>query len=110
LPPVHKKIIYLDQFVISEFAKLKNPAARGHERVRANPFWQQAYDHLFQLRQLQMICCPDSWSHQEESRISTMNADLKKMYENLSGGITFESFDGIKSMQIGELARSWVEK
>jgi len=39
-----------------------------------------------------------------------MNADLKKMYENLSGGITFESFDGIKSMQIGELARSWVEK
>jgi hypothetical protein len=110
LPPIHKKIIYLDQFVISEFAKLKNPAARGHEKVRANPFWQQAYDLLFQLRQLQMICCPDSWSHQEESRISSINADLKKMYENLSGGITFGSFDGIKSMQIAELARSWVER
>jgi hypothetical protein len=110
LPRVRKKIIYLDQFVVSEFAKLKNPAARGHERVRANPFWQEAYDLLFQLRQLQVICCPDSGSHQEESRISTINADLKKMYENLSGGITFESFDGIKSMQIGELARAWVDK
>jgi hypothetical protein len=110
LPPLRKKIIYLDQFVISEFAKLKNPQARGHEKVRANPFWQEAYDLLFQLRQLQMICCPDSWSHQQESRISTINADLKKMYENLSGGITFESFDGIKSFQIAELARSWVEK
>ena len=110
LPSVRKKIIYLDQFVISECAKLRNPQARGHERVRANPFWQQAYDLLFQLRQLQMICCPDSGSHQEESRISTINADLKKMYEHFSGGITFEPFDGIKSMQIGELARAWVEK
>ncbi len=110
LPPLRKKIIYLDQFVIREFAKLKNPQARGHERVRANPFWQEVYDLLFQLCQLQMICCPDSWSHQQESRISAINADLKKMYENLSGGITFEAFDGIKSLQIAELARSWVEK
>ncbi len=32
-----KKIIYLDQFIISEFAKLKNPASRGHGGVVANP-------------------------------------------------------------------------
>jgi hypothetical protein len=109
LPKVRKKIIYLDQFVISELAKLKNPAARGHERVVANPFWREACDLLFQLCQLQVICCPDSWSHQEESRISTINVDLKKMYERLSGGITFEHFDGIKSKQIGELAKAWAE-
>lgn len=109
LPEVRKKIIYLDQFVISEFAKLKNPTASGHDRVVANPFWQQAHELLFQLRQLQMVCCPDSWSHQQESRISGFNAELKKMYEQLSGGITFEHFDGIKLKQIGELARTWSE-
>jgi hypothetical protein len=56
-----------------------------------------------------MICCPDSGSHEEESRTSPFNAELKKTYEALSGGITFEVFDSIKSMQIGELALAWAE-
>ena len=56
-----------------------------------------------------MICCPDSESHEEESRISQLNAELKKTYEALSGGITFESFESIKSEQIGELALAWSE-
>jgi len=38
----------------------------------------------------QMICCPDSGSHVEESRTSPFNAELKKTYEALSGGITFQ--------------------
>ena len=109
LPELRKKIIYLDQFVISNLMKLENPATKGHTTVAADRFWHELHDLLFQLRNLQMICCPDSGSHEEESRTSAFNAELKKMYEALSGGITFEAFDSIKSKQIGELALAWAE-
>jgi len=109
LPKLRKKIIYLDQFVISNLMKLENPATKGHATVAADPFWRELRDLLFQLRQLQMICCPDSGSHEEESRTSRFNAELKKTYEALSGGVTFEAYDSIKSKQIGELALAWSE-
>jgi hypothetical protein len=109
LPKLQKKIIYLDQFVISNVMKLDNPATKGHATVAADPFWRELRDILFQLRHLQMICCPDSGSHEEESRTSPFNAELKKTYEALSGGITFKAFDSIKSKQIGELALAWSE-
>jgi len=109
LPELRKRIIYLDQFVVSNLMKLENPGVKGHERIVALPFWCELRDLLFQLRQLQMICCPDSGSHEEESRISQYNAELKRTYEALSGGITFQAFDSVKSQQIDELARAWSE-
>jgi hypothetical protein len=110
LPELRKRIIYLDQFVISNLMKLENPATKGHVAVVADPFWRELHDLIFQLRHLQMICCPDSGSHEEESRTSPFNAELKKTYEALSGGITFWAFDAIKSQQIGELALAWAER
>ena len=89
--------------------KLDNPANKGHATVAVGPFWRDLSDLLFQLRQLQVICCPDSGSHVEESRTSPFNAELKKTYEALSNGITFSAFDSIKSNQIGELALAWSE-
>jgi hypothetical protein len=38
LPKLRKKIIYLDQFVISNLMKLKNSATKGHAAVAADPF------------------------------------------------------------------------
>jgi hypothetical protein len=74
LPELRKRIIYLDQFVVSNLMKLDNPGVRGHGPVVAEPFWRELRDLLSQLRKLQMICCPDSGSHEEESRISQYNA------------------------------------
>ena len=76
LPELRKKIIYLDQFVIGNSMKLENPVTKGHATVAADPFWRELHDLLFQLRHLQMICCPDSGSHEEESRTSPFNAEL----------------------------------
>jgi hypothetical protein len=56
--------------------------------------------HQPQLRRLQLIRCPDSWSHEQESRISGINADLKKMYEQFSGGISFDRLHDIEALQI----------
>lgn len=109
LPELRKRIIYLDQFVISNLMKLDNPGVEGHERIVAQPFWREFRDLLFQLRRLQMICCPDSASHEVESRVSKYNTELKKTYEALSGGITFRAFDSIKSQQFSEITRAWSE-
>src|SRR5271163_861838 len=53
LPELRKKIIYLDQFVISNLMKLKNPTTKGHASVAADSFWTELHDLLLQLRQLQ---------------------------------------------------------
>ncbi|MGD0905097.1 MAG: hypothetical protein ABR924_19530, partial [Terracidiphilus sp.] len=110
LPPVRKKIIYLDQYVVSNLMKLDNPTLQRTDKLAANPFWQELRDLLKELRDLQLIICPDSASHVSESRISPFNAELKKTYEHLSGGITFNSFNEISNSQIGELARAWSEQ
>lgn len=107
LPKLNKKIIYLDQYVVSNLMKLDNPLHQRNDSLKTNPFWQELRDLLIELRRLQLIVCPDSASHVSESRISPFNAELKKTYENLSGGITFQSFESISSLQIGELARAW---
>ena len=110
LPKLRKRLIYLDQYVVSNLMKLDNPQLQRNDSLRSNPFWQELRDLLMELRRLQLIVCPDSASHVSESRISPFNAELKKTYENLSGGITFTSFEAICSDQIGELAWAWSEK
>ncbi len=109
LPKLRKKIIYLDQYVVSNLMKLENPELDRKGVLKTNPFWQELRDLLMQLRRLQLIVCPDSASHVSESGISPFNAELKKTYENLSNGITFKSFESICSDQIGELALAWSE-
>ena len=110
LPELRKKIIYLDQFVISNLMKLENPVTQGHATVAADPFWRDLHDLLFQLRHLQMICCPDSGSHEEESRTWRFNAELKKTYEALSGGITLDNVreiaeTGVHRISVGSLTK-----
>jgi len=109
LPTLRKKIIYLDQFVVSNLMKLENPAHQRNDKLKTDPFWHELRALLMELRRLQLIVCPDSASHVSESRISPFNAELKKMYEHLSGGVTFDSFEAIQSRQIGELAHAWSE-
>jgi len=110
LPELRRKIIYLDQFAISNLMKLVTPSAKGHEKVKANAFWQELHDLLIQLRHLQLIVCPYSESHENESLIFEFGDALKRMYEELGSGNSFKSFDSIKSQQIGELAHAWSEE
>jgi hypothetical protein len=92
LPKLRKKIIYLDQFVVSNLMKLDNPGLQRNDRLTKETFWTELRDLLLQLRQMQLICCPNSGSHEAESRISLFNDELKKTYEALSGGISSSHF------------------
>ena len=46
LPELRKKIIYLDQFVISNLMKLENPVTQGHATVAADPFWRELENRI----------------------------------------------------------------
>lgn len=109
LPLLKKKIIYLDQFVVSEIMKLRNPSTKGHAAVAAEPFWAALAALLEKLSRLQLICCPDSGEHQNESLLSPFYQALKQTYESFSGGISFHPSDEIKREQIGEFARAWAK-
>jgi len=104
LPEIKKKIIYLDQFLISNMTKALDKKARSHEKVIAQLFWLEAYKKLDRLKMLNLIVCPDSSFHTDESLLSgdPPYKYLKKVYERLSNGCTFYDHHTILRFQVQE--------
>ena len=65
--------------------------AHGHDRVIAEGFWLEAFIKLDRLMMLNLIVCPDSTFHTDESLMcgDPPYTNLKKIYERLSTGATF---------------------
>ncbi|MEN3004730.1 hypothetical protein [Dehalobacterium formicoaceticum] len=108
LPKIHKKIIYLDQFVISNMEKILNPRVTEQQKKKIDNFWFQLFEKLDKLSKLQLIVCPDSITHQNESIVTEHYETLKRMYELLSYGTSFYHFDTIELFQLCEYAENWV--
>ena len=66
LPPLAKRMIYLDQMVISDIAKKLDPVSRA-EKPHVDDFWLEAFDRIDRLVKLQLIVCPNSPIHEVES-------------------------------------------
>jgi hypothetical protein len=110
LPEIEKKIVYIDQFVFSNFVKILDPEIGGHERATSDPFWKQLFEILGVVRNIQLVACPDSREHQQESLTSPFYKSLKHTYEHFSGGVSFHDSETIKLRQVGQIARSWLKK
>ena len=106
LPQLNKKIIYLDQFVISEMMKAINKKLKKTGSV--NRFWQTLFEKIDRLIKLQLIICPDSSFHQDESAFYQFQAH-KRMYEHLSNGSSFYDPGTIKRFQISDYFRQLVQ-
>lgn len=89
LPKITKKIIYLDQFVLSNILAAKDARWDGvHQRLRV-------------LLSLQMVVCPCSNVHEDESLLAESSRDaLKDLYRDLSGEIEFLSPHDIEERQL----------
>lgn len=70
LPPIKKKIIYLDQFAISNMMKVLNPEIKSHGRNQVDIFWFELFKKLDLLCKLQLIICPHSDIHTDESIVT----------------------------------------
>ncbi|MBX7186954.1 MAG: hypothetical protein K1Y01_17575 [Vicinamibacteria bacterium] len=100
-PALSKSIVYVDQFLISNVAKLLDPESRAVERVRQEPFWTTVYKKLTRLVRLHAVSCPQSLFHDEESLLSGDPSfdSLETVYEHFSGGVRFKDSETILSLQ-----------
>ena len=111
LPVIEKKVLYLDQFAISNLMKALHPGER--ERIKANPggqsaFWLELFARLDRLVKLQVLVCPASTAHWEESVTSRFFEPLRRMYEHLSGEVSFDDPGTIRRGQIYQQFLLWL--
>lgn len=108
LPRLNKKVIYLDQFVISNMMKALNPETKAYRKGTIDQFWLTLYERLDSLCKLQLIICPMSESHREESLFSPFFEALKRMYTLLSHGVGFYDPGTIQRFQVSKHAKNWI--
>lgn len=111
LPPLQLKLLYLDQFFLSNVVKTLDPATKPARRQRADPlgFYQTAFEKIHRLCKLHLLVCPYSPVHYDESVVSAdYFGKLKRLYEMLSHGASFHAPDWIRNAQILSFARRWV--
>jgi len=110
LPEIRKKIVYIDQFVFSNFVKILDTEIDGHERATSDPFWKELLETLGVVCHIQLVACPDSREHQHESLTSSFYKSLKHTYEHFSGGVSFHDSETIKLRQLAQIAKCWLKK
>lgn len=108
LPKLNKKVIYIDQFAISNMMKALNPQTKAYQKGTIDQFWLRLYERLDRLCKLQLIICPMSESHREESIFSSFFKALERMYTLLSYGVGFDSPGVIKQFQVSKHAKEWI--
>lgn len=107
LPKLNRKIVYLDQFIISNMMKAINP----HVEVKSGSdlsFYRELFEKLDRLVKLQLVLCPSSSTHRLESLVDADYAALKQMGEHLSHNTSFYTNDTIQRFQVINDFRRWL--
>jgi hypothetical protein len=110
LPAIRKRVVYIDQFALSNIMKTLKPDAKGHGHTVSEPFWKELFETLGVACHLQLVVCPDSKHHQYESLTSAFYKSLKRTYEHFSGGLSFYASEDIERTQITRLTECWLKK
>ena len=109
LPKINRKIVYLDQFVISNIMKVLHPDFKRNVDKKHLDFWHNLFGKLDRISKLQLIICPHSGFHTDESLLSQFFKPLKKIYELLGHGIGFIQENNILNSQISQIANYWIK-
>lgn len=109
LPNLEKKILYIDQFAISNMMKALNPSLVSNPNHSIDPFWSDLFNKIFRLCKMQRVICIESSFHADESLLSSFYIELKRFYERLSHGVGFIDKSEIEAIQILEHAKNWIE-
>lgn len=109
LPHIQKKIIYVDQFVISNMMKAIDPDWNAKGTKTLAPFWITMFEKLDTLSKLQLVVCPDTMTHYYESVVSPEFMKLKRLYELLSHGLSFYDFQTIERFSMCLYFEEWLK-
>jgi hypothetical protein len=103
LPPITKTILYLDQFAVSNFAYRANPELDPGKTMGAGR-WSAIYDAVFALLGVQVLVCPSSGFHTDESLARLHDDDFMKAFDRtqlrLSVGVGFPDAISIEVAQL----------
>ena len=105
LPRLKKKVIYLDQHIISDMMKALHPSDPA--RAKRAAYARRVFEALDRAVRLQVVICPDSRIHAKESMVTPNFRDLERMYEQFSCKVSFPEVWDIKIAQVEEHARNW---
>jgi hypothetical protein len=103
LPALKKRIIYLDQFVISNIMKELNPA-----NEHAAGFYRSLFKRLDRLSKLQLIVCADSPIQDHESIVDTRYEKIRAVFRQLSHGVSFHDPKTLLHVDIMRAFRCWI--
>ncbi|MEI8701879.1 hypothetical protein [Mesorhizobium sp. ISC15] len=98
LPELNKKVLYLDQFAISEIFKVKK-----HKRRADAPhgeFWAEVNNLVERAIMRQQIICPASNIHRDETMVYRDGNALDLAHEMMGGDTSFEDTTMIEHRQI----------
>lgn len=117
LSDVQKKIIYLDQCLLSRMVKMLDPDFPEYRRVNLSfdfEFVHAAFDKLHRLVKLQLVVCPHSPFHRSESTVLDPAKPAgftqhKRIWELLSGRASFTAANAIRNAQLLRKAKAWLE-
>jgi hypothetical protein len=107
LPRLKKKVIYIDQSIISDMVKALHPATESDRRERV-AYARRVFAILDRAVKLQLVICPDSPIHMRESMVAADFKALERMYELLSHKVTFRELWDIEIAQVIEHAVNWL--
>lgn len=107
LPPLAKKLVYLDQMVLSEIAKKLDPVWR-EEKPHVDDFWLEAFDRIDRLVKLQLVVCPDSPIHEiESSMLERYESVMRRLYKHLASGVSLRFPHEVLMFQLNEAFDAW---
>ena len=78
------------------------------KKEKVDKIFLKLFEELDKMVKLQLIICPDSMYHRDESLLSFYKA-LKRMYEHLSYGTTFYDSGTIRRFQLDEDFKNFLE-
>lgn len=108
LPELSKKVVYLDQFAISEIFKVKSGLRRP--QAGAQVFWEDVTAQVNRTYLLQQVIFPGSNIHRHETIVARFGNDLALAHEMLSGDVSFVNFQDVELAQTLKYAEAYLRK
>ena len=105
LPQPTKTVIYLDQFVLSNISKVLSSDTPAKKKGRIDPFYLSLFAKLHRLLRLQLMVCPQSPIHRDESVVSSDYEKLEQVYAFFPEGVKFREPETIRNGQIITVAK-----
>lgn len=102
LPATRKKILYLDQFALT-YAMYQLDTSLDPARTERTRQWARVTQLIDTLVQAQLLVCPSSSFHVDETLPYDRSDELRRLWAGWSTGCAFKEPTKIETLQLGRL-------